>query len=49
MQIIDSRYIYYSKELHGAVMLRNIKPENVANKCTRYFRDTYLNLRDFKS
>ena len=48
-QIIDSRYIYYSKKLHGSVMLRNIRPENVANKCTRYFKDTYLNLRNFKS
>lgn len=47
-QIIESRYIYYSKKLHGVKMLKNIKPENVANKCTNYFKKTYMALVDFK-
>lgn len=46
-QIIDSRYIYYSKKLHGGIMLRNIRPEIVANNCRCYFKNTYLALRDF--
>ncbi len=33
----------------GDLYRTNIRPENVANKCTRYFKDTYLNLRNFKS
>lgn len=47
-QITDSRCIYYSKKLHGSIMLRNITPENIANKCTYYFKNTYMALKDFK-
>ncbi len=40
-QIKNSRDLYYSKKLHGDRMLRNIQPQVVAEKCRKYFRDTY--------
>lgn len=46
-QIVNSRALYYSKKLHGDIMLRNIVPENVAKECQHYFRPTYCELKDF--
>lgn len=40
-QIIESRDLYYSKKLHGDIMLRNIHPDVVAVKCRKYFGGTY--------
>lgn len=40
-QIVESRDLYYSKKLHGDKMLRNIKPDIVADKCRKYFGSTY--------
>ncbi|MBO5354348.1 MAG: hypothetical protein J6A77_13740 [Lachnospiraceae bacterium] len=40
-QIVESRDLYYSKKLHGDRMLRNIKPDIVADKCRKYFGSTY--------
>lgn len=45
-QIKESRDLYYSKKLHGDRMLRNIRPESVANKCKIYFADFYNKLFD---
>lgn len=44
-QIKNSRDLYYSKKLHGDRMLRNIQPQAVAEKCRKYFRDTYNEIR----
>lgn len=46
-QIVNSRCLYYSKKLHGDMMLRNIVPENVAKECFHYFRNTYYDLKEF--
>ena len=46
-QIIESRDLYYSKKLHGDIMLRNISPDVVAEKCRRYFMGTYNELAYF--
>ena len=35
--ILQSRYLYYSKVIHGDAMLRRIQPSNVAQRCTNYF------------
>lgn len=40
-QIIESRDLYYSKKLHGDIMLRNIQPDIIADKCRKYFGGTY--------
>lgn len=40
-QIQESRELYYSKKLHGDRMLRNIRPDAIANKCRKYFGKTY--------
>lgn len=48
-QIVDSRCLYYSKRLHGDMMLRNILPENVGKGCLNYFRNTYFELQGFVS
>ena len=40
-QITESRDLYYSKKLHGDKMLRNIKPDIVADRCRKYFGSTY--------
>ena len=40
-QIVRSRYLYYSKKLHGDKMLREIDPVVVAEKCRKYFRIVY--------
>ena len=46
-QIVNSKSLYYSKKLHGDLMLRNILPENVAKECTYYFRNVYHKLQEF--
>lgn len=46
-QIIESRDLYYSKKLHGDIMLRNIRPDVVAEKCRQYFMGTYNELAYF--
>ena len=46
-QIIESRKLYYSKKLHGDRMLRNIQPQLVAERCTKYFKNTYNQLFSF--
>ena len=43
-QIRNSRKLYYSKKLHGQRMLKNIHPDIVADKCKRFFGDTYKDL-----
>lgn len=48
-QIVNSRCLYYSKKLHGDMMLRNILPENVAKGCWIYFRNTYYELKAFSN
>ncbi len=40
-QLKESRDLYYSKKLHGDIMLRNIQPDIVAEKCRKYFAGTY--------
>ncbi len=40
-ELIESKDLYYSKKLHGDIMLRNIQPDIVAGKCRRYFAGTY--------
>ena len=44
-QISNSRYLYYSKKLHGDRMLRNISPEEVVKDCHKYFNHIYNELR----
>lgn len=46
-QIIESRDLYYSKKLHGDIMLRSIRPDVVAEKCRQYFMGTYNELAYF--
>lgn len=46
-QIIESRDLYYSKKLHGDIMLRSISPDVVAEKCRQYFMGTYNELAYF--
>ena len=43
-EIIESRDLYYSKNLHGSIMLRQIRPEIVSEKCPRYFGNSYNEL-----
>lgn len=45
-QIVESRDLYYSKRLHGDLMLRNISPEVIAEKCRKYFREPYYKLKE---
>jgi hypothetical protein len=47
-QIVDSRNLYYSKKLHGDMMLRNIDPNIVMDKCRRYFGNTYSQIASAK-
>ncbi len=47
-QIVVSRDIFYSKKLHGDRMLRNIKPEILADKCRRYFSSVYYELHNLE-
>lgn len=42
--IVYNKSLYYSKRLHGDRMLRNISPEAVAAKCTKYFRKAFHEL-----
>lgn len=46
-QICESSELYYSKKLHGDIMLRNIKPEIIERKCRKYFASTYHEIADF--
>lgn len=46
-QISNSRCLYYSKKLHGDIMLRSISPENVVKDCYSYFKHTYNKLSKF--
>ena len=46
-KIMLSRSLYYSKRLHGDLMLRNIKPDIVAAKCRKYFHPIYNVLSQF--
>lgn len=43
-EILESRKIRYSKKLHGEIMLKNINPTVVAEKCPLYFRAAYHSL-----
>ena len=43
-EIVESRDLYYSKNLHGSTMLRQIQPMIVSGKCPRYFGNAYNEL-----
>lgn len=43
-EIVESRDLYYSKNLHGRTMLRQIQPTIVSEKCSRYFGNAYNEL-----
>lgn len=43
-EIVESRDLYYSKNLHGRIMLRQIQPTIVSEKCSRYFGNAYNEL-----
>ena len=43
-EIVESRDLYYSKNLHGRTMLRQIQPATVSEKCPRYFGNSYNEL-----
>lgn len=43
-QLVSSRYLYYSKKLHGDYMLRNLDPTVLAERCTRFFAPAFYNL-----
>ncbi|MGN0407700.1 MAG: hypothetical protein ACI4EJ_05540 [Bacteroides sp.] len=43
-EIVESRDLYYSKNLHGSTMLRQIQPTIVLEKCPKYFGDAYNRL-----
>lgn len=47
-QIVHSKYLYYSKKLHGGEMMGNIKPEIIAAQCRSYFAPVYYALRDLQ-
>ena len=46
-KICNSKKLYYSKKYHGSIMLKNIDPDIVASKCTCYFQESYLQLKQF--
>lgn len=46
-QIVHSRRLHYSKKLHGQRMLKNIRPDKVADKCKHYFNPAYQKLKEF--
>lgn len=43
-KITESRDLYYSKKLHGQVMLNKIEPSKVAAICNKYFSNAYYAL-----
>ena len=43
-EIVESRDLYYAKNLHGRTMLRQIQPTIVSEKCSRYFGNAYNEL-----
>ena len=43
-QILDSKELYYNKNLHGDIMLRNIDPVTVSRKCRKYFSPAFNKL-----
>lgn len=45
-QIIESKYLYYSKKLHGDIMLRNINPDILVEKCRKYFKESYYQIKN---
>lgn len=47
-EILGSKKIRYSKKLHGEIMLKNINPTVVAEKCPLYFREAYYSLAEIK-
>lgn len=49
LKIYQSKYLYYSKKLHGEKMLRNIDPSVVATKCRKYFFNTFNRLHYFNN
>lgn len=44
----NSRRQHYSKRVHGVGMLARLTPENLAEKCRRYFAPTYRRLQELK-
>lgn len=44
--ISENKDLYYSKNLHGDLMLREISPEQVAKTATLFYRDGYELLRN---
>ena len=45
-QIVESKYLYYSKKLHGDIMLRNINPDILVEKCRKYFKESYYQIKN---
>lgn len=43
--IIDNRDLYYSKKIHGDMMLRRIIPDNIIEQCNIYFKPAVIELR----
>ncbi len=46
-KIIDDRALYYSKKIHGDMMLKNINPEKLLVKCNVFFSQSYHSLNSF--
>lgn len=46
-KIKKSKYLYYSKKLHGDRMLKSILPQIIGKKCRHYFNSSYLKLVKF--
>lgn len=44
--IIDDRSLYYSKQTHGDIMLKNIKPENLVDQCNTFFKQAFIELKE---
>jgi len=47
-KILDDRGLYYSKKIHGDMMLKNINPEDLLEKCKVYFSPCYYSLNRFE-
>ena len=43
-QILHSRHLFYSKKLHGDIMLRNINPNTISASCKKHFSCFYYSL-----
>lgn len=46
-QICESKELYYSKKIHGDIMLRNIEPEIIEKRCRKHFAPTYHEITNF--